>query len=38
MLKIIKSILNKMNLKIKILRGLLVEAINNIDAGNSNHN
>lgn len=26
-----------MNLKIKILRGLLVEAINNIDAGNSNH-
>lgn len=26
-----------MNLKIKILRELLVEAINNIDAGNSNH-
>lgn len=25
------------NVKIRILRGLLEEAINNIDAGNSNH-
>lgn len=33
MLKIFKMI----NVKIRILRGLLEEAINNIDAGNSNH-
>lgn len=33
MLKIFKII----NVKIRILRGLLEEAINNIDAGNSNH-
>ena len=33
MLKIFKMI----NVKIRILRGLLEEAINNIDTGNSNH-
>ena len=33
----LKKLREMMNVKIRLLRGLLEEAINNIDAGNSNH-
>lgn len=33
----LKKLREMMNVKIRLLRGLLEEAIKNIDAGNSNH-